>query len=179
MWCPHIISILILTVGGRHVKLSIELLIYMLTKSVWNMFCVMLTVTNMVMLQEFEVVSDNVMIVRTCSCGNDIQKLPNNLYNYVILASPLCRMKILKESRSINYWQNFLLFWPRLWSSSQSFWLQIQRSRFDSQCYQIFWEVVGLKRGPLSLASTIEELLESKSSGSSLENREYVHMDQP
>jgi hypothetical protein len=25
--------------------------------------------------------------------------------------------------------------------------------------YQIFWEVVGLKRGPLSLVSTIEELL--------------------
>jgi hypothetical protein len=37
---------------------------------------------------------------------------------------------------------------------------------FDSQRYQIFWEVVGLERGPLSLVSTIEELLEWKSSGS-------------
>jgi hypothetical protein len=27
---------------------------------------------------------------------------------------------------------------------------------------QIFWQVVGLERGPLSLVSTIEELLESK-----------------
>jgi hypothetical protein len=37
---------------------------------------------------------------------------------------------------------------------------------FDSQRYQIFWEVVGLERGPLSLVSAIEELLERKSSGS-------------
>jgi hypothetical protein len=36
-------------------------------------------------------------------------------------------------------------------SSGQSSWLQIQRSGFDSQRYQIFWEVVGLEQGPLSL----------------------------
>jgi hypothetical protein len=33
---------------------------------------------------------------------------------------------------------------------------------FDSQRYQIFWEVVGLERGPLSLVRIIEELLERK-----------------
>jgi hypothetical protein len=38
--------------------------------------------------------------------------------------------------------------------------------RFDSRRYQIFWEVVGLERGPLSLVRIIEELLEWKSSGS-------------
>jgi hypothetical protein len=32
---------------------------------------------------------------------------------------------------------------------------------------------VGLERGPLSLVSTIEELLGRQSSGSGLENREY------
>jgi hypothetical protein len=32
---------------------------------------------------------------------------------------------------------------------------------------------VGLERGPLSLMSTTEELLERKSSGSGLENRDY------
>jgi hypothetical protein len=32
---------------------------------------------------------------------------------------------------------------------------------------------VGLERGPLSLVSTIEELLERKSIDSSVENREY------
>jgi hypothetical protein len=39
------------------------------------------------------------------------------------------------------------------------------------------WEVVGLERGPLSLASKIEELLERKSSGSGLESREYGRRD--
>jgi hypothetical protein len=36
---------------------------------------------------------------------------------------------------------------------------------------------VGLERGPLSLVSTIEELLVRKSSGSGLENREYGRRD--
>jgi hypothetical protein len=44
-------------------------------------------------------------------------------------------------------------------------------------CYQIFREVVGLERGPLSLVSTTEELLERKCSGSGLENREYGRRD--
>jgi hypothetical protein len=47
---------------------------------------------------------------------------------------------------------------PPLWSSGQSSWLQ--RSGFDSRRYQIFWEVVGLEWGPLSLVSTTEELTE-------------------
>jgi hypothetical protein len=49
---------------------------------------------------------------------------------------------------------------PPLWSGGQSSWLQIQRYGFDSLRYQIFWEAVSLERGPLSLVSTIEELLE-------------------
>jgi hypothetical protein len=55
----------------------------------------------------------------------------------------------------------------------QSSWLQIQRLGFDSRCYQIFWAVVGLERGPLGLVSTVDELLERKS-GSGQESREYV-----
>jgi hypothetical protein len=43
-----------------------------------------------------------------------------------------------------------------LWSSGQSSWLQIQRSGFDSQSYQIFWETVGLERGALSLVRTFD-----------------------
>jgi hypothetical protein len=58
-----------------------------------------------------------------------------------------------------------------LWSSGQSSWLQIQRSGFYSQRYQIFWEVVGLERGSHSLVSTIEGLLERKSSCSRLKRR--------
>jgi hypothetical protein len=63
---------------------------------------------------------------------------------------------------------------PSLWSSGQSSWLLIQSSGIDSWRYQIFWEVVGLERGPLSLVSTIEELLERKSSGSGLETENTV-----
>jgi hypothetical protein len=57
---------------------------------------------------------------------------------------------------------------PPLWSSGQSSWLQIRRPGFDSRHYQIFWkkkkgkQVVGLERGPLSLMSTSEELLDRK-----------------
>jgi hypothetical protein len=61
-----------------------------------------------------------------------------------------------------------------MWSSDQSSWLQIQRSGFDSQ---IFWEVVGLERGPHSLVSTIKELFERKNSGFGLESREYGRRD--
>jgi hypothetical protein len=70
-----------------------------------------------------------------------------------------------------------MFVWPPLWSSAHSFWLQIQMSWFDSRRYQIFWEVVGLEQGPLSLVSTIEELLGRKSSASGLESRQYVRRD--
>jgi hypothetical protein len=43
-------------------------------------------------------------------------------------------------------------------------------SGFDSQDCQIFSVAVGLERGPLSLVSINEEVLERKSSSSSLEN---------
>jgi hypothetical protein len=66
---------------------------------------------------------------------------------------------------------------PPLWSSGQSSWLYIQRSGFHSRRYQIFWEEVGTERGPFSLVSTIEELLERHSSGSGLVNREYGRGD--
>jgi hypothetical protein len=42
--------------------------------------------------------------------------------------------------------------------------------------HQIFWEVVGLQRGPLGLVST-SELLLGRKSGSGLENRDYGRGD--
>jgi hypothetical protein len=50
---------------------------------------------------------------------------------------------------------------PPLWSSGHSSWLQIRRHGFDSRHYQKK-EVVGLERGPLSLVSTTEELLDNR-----------------
>jgi hypothetical protein len=38
-------------------------------------------------------------------------------------------------------------------------------------------KIMGLERGPLSLMSTTEELLDRKSSGSCPENREYGRRD--
>jgi hypothetical protein len=73
---------------------------------------------------------------------------------------------------SIWLWIVTLIMGPPLWSSGQTSWLQIQRSGFDSRRCQIFWEVVSLERGPLSLVSTIGELLGRKSSGSGIENLE-------
>jgi hypothetical protein len=67
--------------------------------------------------------------------------------------------------------------WLPLWSSVQSSWLQIQRSGFDFRRYQIFWEVMGIERGPLSLVSTIEELLRRRNSDPGLESREFCRRD--
>jgi hypothetical protein len=46
-----------------------------------------------------------------------------------------------------------------------------RRPEFDSRRYQISWEIVVLERGPLIIVRTIEGLLEWRSSGFSLENR--------
>jgi hypothetical protein len=70
-----------------------------------------------------------------------------------------------------------LLFRPPLWSGGQTSWLQIKRPGFDYRRYQIFWEVVGLERGPLSLVSTTEELLGRKISDCGLETRDYGRRD--
>jgi hypothetical protein len=68
-------------------------------------------------------------------------------------------------------------YWAPLWSSGQRSWLRIQRSGFDSRLCQTFWELVNQERDPLSLVSTIEELLGRNSSGSGLESREYSRRD--
>jgi hypothetical protein len=64
-----------------------------------------------------------------------------------------------------------------MWSSGQSSWLQIERSGVDYRRYQIFWEVVGLERGPLSLVNTTEELLGRKNSGTGLQSWEHGRKD--
>jgi hypothetical protein len=56
---------------------------------------------------------------------------------------------------------NILFRRPPLWPSDQSSWLQIRRPGFDSLHYQKK-KVVVLERGPFSLVSTTEELLDRK-----------------
>jgi hypothetical protein len=55
-----------------------------------------------------------------------------------------------------------ILFCPPLWSGGQSTWLQIRRPGFDSRHYQKKKVMGLLERGPLSLVSTTEELLDRK-----------------
>jgi hypothetical protein len=50
---------------------------------------------------------------------------------------------------------------------------------FDCQRYQLFWEVVGVERGLLSIVSATEELIARKRSCSGLENQDYGRRDPP
>jgi hypothetical protein len=61
----------------------------------------------------------------------------------------------------IFFKSHFICNRPPLWFSGQSSWLQIRRPGFDSRHNQKK-KVVGLERGPLSLVSTIEKLLDIK-----------------
>jgi hypothetical protein len=83
-----------------------------------------------------------------------------------ISTSNISKITAIRKNRSENGSRADLLGWnphsncyPFSWSSVffYSFWLQIQRSCFDSRRYQIFRVVVSLERGPLSLMSTIKE----------------------
>jgi hypothetical protein len=106
----------------------------------------------------------------TLPCYGDVWR---DIANYQLLMSRFNFVFVL--TASIEAWQYEGR--PPLWSSGQSSWLQIQTSGFDSRRYHIFWEVMGLERGPFSLVSTTEELLEKTSSGSGLESREYGRRD--
>jgi hypothetical protein len=91
-----------------------------------------------------------------------------------------CNLNGRLQYQRILAWKKWCIItckWPPLWSSDQNSWLQICRSGFDSRLYQIFWEAVGLERGPLSLVSTIEELLRRNISVSGPENREHGRRD--
>jgi hypothetical protein len=114
------------------------------------------------------------LLLRTSCFGTCLPSSGRVLsYNYALkwhTWNEICGL--IQELHLLEIVYYIYYIWPPLWSNDQSSWLHIQRSWFDSRCYQIFKEVVGLERGPLSLLST-EELLERKSNGSSLENREY------
>jgi hypothetical protein len=102
---------------------------------------------------------------------------PHHDFHRVLLTEGLWTVSIYSETGPFALISTFCNGWPPLWSSGQSSWLQIQGSGLDFWCYQIFWEVVGLERSPLSLVSTTEELLGRKNSGSGLESREYGRKD--
>jgi hypothetical protein len=87
-----------------------------------------------------------------------------NKYAYVLLLGKIVSVTSQICYAAICFPSRYLDTGPPLWASGQSSLLQIKRSGFDSRQYQIFWEVVGQERGPLSLESTTEELQGSESS---------------
>jgi hypothetical protein len=87
------------------------------------------------------------------------------------------KIKVRGFPSTQRYYRRFLLFIIYLTATVPGY--RPRGSGFDSRCYQIFWEVVGLERGPLSLVSTLEELLGIKNSDSGLEIREYGRREQP
>jgi hypothetical protein len=67
---------------------------------------------------------------------------------------------------------------PRLRSSGHGSWLQIHRSGLDSRCYQIFWEVVGLERSPLSSWVQLRSCLKQKETAL-FQKREITTVEDP
>jgi hypothetical protein len=68
------------------------------------------------------------------------------------------RLSALRAGSALLPHKHFILLLvliPPLWSSGQSSWLQIRRPGLEKK-------VMGLERGPLSLVSTTEELLDRK-----------------
>jgi hypothetical protein len=111
-------------------------------------------------------IHENVTFFWSCHTSwSDVEEFESWCPTYILIMwvnfDFLLCYSFIKESANI---------WPPLWSSGHSSWLQIQRSRFDSRRYQIFWEVVGLERRPLSLVTITAELLESKVAVPGLEN---------
>jgi hypothetical protein len=102
-------------------------------------------------------------------------KLATDHMNYVLPTEDLnLQLKFVEDLYLQQFLDPMLSFTDRLCGLVVK--IPGYRSRghgFDSQHYQIFWEVVGLERGPLSLVSTTEELLGRKSSDCGLENLEY------
>jgi hypothetical protein len=93
-------------------------------------------------------------------------RLPRDLFIKITKECPILiydvrriqRLPLTTVVTIITIWFNIIR--PPLWSSGQSPWLQIRRPGFDSRHYEK--KKAGLERGPPSLVSTTEELLDRK-----------------
>jgi hypothetical protein len=122
--------------------------------------------------------SDQINMALSFHIINVIQKTSHVTWKHVIIVFNLHYLHFIIKLIQwlINVIANYYTITPvndRLCGLVVRKWLQIQRSGFQSRRCQIFWEVIGLERGPLSLVSTVEELLGRKSSGSGPENQDY------
>jgi hypothetical protein len=105
------------------------------------------------------------------SVGAQLEAVRVNGQCTIQLIEPLVDM-VSKLTEEVTHLKNGNIFFnqeienlhslmrPPLWSSGQSFWLQIRRPRVRFPALPDFLRSRGLERGPLSLMRTIEELLE-------------------
>jgi hypothetical protein len=87
---------------------------------------------------------------------------PRTMFQFILKFFHVWQLRLYR-SRSVSLWavcKIFSVCGPPLWSSGQSFWLQIQRSRVRSPALPDFLSSCGYGTG------STEELLELKSSGS-------------
>jgi hypothetical protein len=85
----------------------------------------------------------------------------SGIVKYLNIIIIIIRQTYILYILTSNLLSDIIISWPPLWSSGKSSWLQIRRPGFDSRHYQKK-KVVGLERGPLSVVSTTEELLDRK-----------------
>jgi hypothetical protein len=93
-------------------------------------------------------VHDEMCVRRPCGLHHNASHVfmfwkTENKINFMLILQ--CWKLIQAKESVLHYFLSS--WWPPLWSSGQSLWLQIQRYGFDSRGYLIFWEVVDLERG--------------------------------
>ena len=112
---------------------------------------------------------DNVfklMIIWQCRSWNEILKLGS-------LTQQLC-MNLTPQTLVLfeKYWSTFIMVWPPLWSSGQSFWLPIQRSRVRFPTLPDFLSSSGSGTGSTQPREVNWGATWIKRSGSGPENRD-------
>jgi hypothetical protein len=105
---------------------------------------------------------------QSSSCKTDSHSARHGIFSF-------CGTRIIIHG-SANVKINIFLE-PLLWFSGQVPGYRRRGQGFDLRRCQIFWEVLNLERGPLSLVSTNVELLRISGSYSGQEIRQYCHGD--
>jgi hypothetical protein len=105
----------------------------------------------------------HILFLQQCFYDTAFISKPEQTIAYALLTSGTSFLRLWRERDARKMW-NMKLHDKTAY--------RFRGSGFDFPRYQIFWEVVGLKRGPLILVRIIEELFQGNS-GSGLENRDW------
>jgi hypothetical protein len=122
----------------------------------------------------------HMMIHSEKTCYHPFQNLCCR-FSRVRIWCPVLRKNITWGWQRTGHWGDYLglmgMKEPTLWSTGQSFWLQIQRFQVRFPALPDFLRSSGPGASPLSISSIIEELLGRNISCSGLEISKYDHGD--